>query len=223
LKASRHLIAAALGVAAIVRCGGSVSQQPSRDANELLQRTAAVYATAATYRDRGTVAVDESLALVALKTFFARPRNEFHTSFDRGASTAEFVFRSESERTFGIAATTSGIVISGADDNVRAQPATIAAAAALLRPVSGTASTTILPLLARDASATSLHGATMLDDEDVHGEACYRIRGVTSSRITETLSVEKRRLVIRRVRQLLPTRDGNVERTIDFAEVAIAP
>jgi len=59
-------------------------------------------------------------------------------------------------------------------------------------------------------------------DEEVDGEQCFRVRGVTSSNVMQTLSIEKRRFVIRRIRQILPLRSGDTERTIDYTSVEIA-
>jgi hypothetical protein len=218
------LVTAALAVAVIARCGGSSAPRADVSPSDLLNRTSKTYATAEVYRDRGTVTLQEPLGWSLVQSLSGRRTNEFRTTFRRHPSSATFMFHGRAGARFGLAVSPSSSVALIGFDVPEARPATIADAARALRPVTAGASDAVVPLLVGGNGIASMHAESLLEDEDVHGEPCFRVRGVTAGGTAQTLSIEKRRFVIRRIRQELKLRGGDTTtRTIDYAEVRLVP
>jgi hypothetical protein len=216
-------VTATLAVAVTARCGGSSAPHADFSPGDLLSRTSKTYATAEVYRDRGTVTLQEPLGWSLVKSFSGHHANEFRTSFQRHPSSATFEFHGRSGNRFGLSATSaSAVAIRGLDD-AEARPATFAEGARILRPVTEGSSDAVVPLLVGVNGVASMHAESLLGDEDVYGEPCFRVRGVTPAGTTQILSIEKRRFVIRRIRQELKLRSGSTTRTIDYAEVDLVP
>lgn len=157
----------------------------------------AAYASARTYRDQGVAFVDEPFRWSVFKAFFGlHSVDHFSTDFDRTRGLLTFVY--DTAR------------ISGTPNDMQEQLIN-------LRPISK-GSSSFAPTLLLGVPA-DLRGAIRERDASVHGAECYVIRATNSRGIEDTLWIEKRRFVIRRVRQAFPHRTESAAQTLDYQTV----
>jgi hypothetical protein len=157
----------------------------------------AAYGSARMYRDRGVAFVDEPVLWGLFKAVFGlKSLDHFSTSFDRVRSSMAFVYDS--------------VRVEGPPDALPDQLNAI-------RPISK-GSSSLAPLLLLGVP-TDLANAVREKDASIHGADCYVIRGMNQRGIEDTLWIEKRRFVIRRVRQTFPGRADSAAQTLDYQTV----
>lgn len=157
----------------------------------------AAYGTVRMYRDRGVAFVDEPVVWGLFKAVFGlRSLEHFSTDFDRVRSSLAFVYDS--------------VRVEGTPNRLPDQLNAI-------RPISK-GSSSLAPLLLIGV-LSDLTNVIREHDDTVHGADCYVIRGTNRRGIEDTLWIEKRRFVIRRVRQEFPSRTESAAQTLDYQTV----
>ena len=163
----------------------------------IVERMNATYASARTYRDRGVAFVEEPFRWSLFKAFFGlHSLDQFSTEFDRARGSLTFAY--------------DAARVTGTPNDMPERLNT-------LRPISK-GSSSFAPMLLLGVPA-DLRDAIREHDASVHGADCYVIRATNRRGIENTLWIEKRRFVIRRVRQTFPHRADTAAQTLDYETV----
>gem|GEM_PF-2880947 len=164
---------------------------------EIVTRMNAAYGSARMYRDRGVAFVDEPVVWSLFKAVFGlRSLDHFSTDFNRNQASLAFVYDS--------------VRVAGRPNALPDQLNTI-------RPISK-GSSSFAPMLLLGVRR-DLSNPVREKDDTIHGADCYVIRGTNQRGIEDTLWIEKRRFVIRRVRQTFPGRADSAAQTLDYQTV----
>jgi hypothetical protein len=164
---------------------------------EIVERMNATYASARTYRDQGVAFVDEPFRWSLFKAFFGlRSLDRFSTDFDR--TRGSLVFAYDAMRVAGR--------LSEVPEQLNA-----------IRPISKGSSSFAPMLLLGDRA--DLPNAVREHDDGIHGVDCFVIRATNQRGIEDTLWIEKRRFLIRRVRQKIRSRSASFTQTLDYQSV----
>jgi len=130
--------------------------------------------------------VSEPLGWTIFKTIFGlHSLDHFSTELDRTRGSMTFVFDSV---------------------RVTGTPSEVPQRLIDVRPISK-GSSTIVPMLLLGV-APDFANPIREPDDSVHGAGCYVIRATNTRGIEDTIWIEKRRFVIRRVRQKIPSRSA---------------
>jgi len=163
-------------------------------AKQIAARMSATYASARSYRDSGVAFTGEPLGWTIFKSFFGlHSLDHFSTELDRTRGSMTFVFDSV---------------------RVTGTPREVPQKLIDVRPISK-GSSTLVPMLLLGVAPDFVNPVRQHDDS-VHGAGCYVIRAINSRGIEETIWIEKRRFVIRRVRQKIPSRSAEITQTLDY-------
>ena len=178
----------------LAACG---QHKDARTAEQIVALMKASYAATTVYRDSGVVFNDEPLPWIIFKSLFGmRSLEHFSTELDRRHNSMAFVYQS--------------VKVTGSPE---AMPERLIA----MRPVSkGVSSFAPSLLLGATPQWSSLARS---EDKSVHSVDCYVIHATDRHRVESTLWIEKKRLILRRVRQKIPFETGSYFKTFDYQNV----
>lgn len=191
-----------------------VAQRPdSPEARQIVDRMAEVYASCSTYRDEGRVEtvyferVGESTETLRFRTAFVRPdrfRFEYVDASDR------YVIHSDSNGT-----RTWWDVTPGVEEEDSLELALAGATG-----ISSGSAHTIPSLLLNEAHSfrlTDLTELMLLPDANLDGVSCYRIQGKNRGGDVESLWIEKKTYLLRRIDTGMQFSDFRTEETTTYS------